>query len=50
MQAVLEYSSDNYLESREQYRADHLRAGWEAVECGGLLLGGAIGEGPFKGC
>jgi len=50
MHAVLEYTySDNYLESRGQYRADHLRAGWEAVERGELLLGGAIGDGPFKG-
>ncbi|BCW81823.1 hypothetical protein [Arthrobacter sp. NicSoilC5] len=40
---------DDYLESREQYRSDQLRAGWEAVEGGELLLGGAIGEGSFKG-
>ena len=39
----------NYLESREQYRAGHLRAGREAVERGELLLGGAVGEGPFRG-
>lgn len=50
MHAVLEYTyEDNYLETREKYRADHLRAGWEAVERGELLLGGAVGEGPFKG-
>ncbi|KIC65721.1 YciI-like protein [Pseudarthrobacter phenanthrenivorans] len=50
MHAVLEYTyEDNYLETREKYRADHLRAGWEAVERGELLLGGAAGEGPFKG-
>jgi len=48
--AVLEYTyADNYLESREQYRADHLKAGWKAVERGELLLGGAVGEDPFKG-
>jgi uncharacterized protein len=50
MHAVLEYTyAVNYLESREQYRADHLKAGWEAVERGELLLGGAVGEVPFKG-
>lgn len=50
MHAVLEYTyEDNYLETREKYRADHLRAGWEAVERGELLLGGAVGDGPFKG-
>lgn len=50
MHAVLEYTyADNYPESREQYRGDHLKAGWESVERGGLLLGGAIGEGPSKG-
>jgi uncharacterized protein YciI len=50
MHAVLEYTyADNYLESREQYRADHLRAGWESVERAELLLGGAVGEVPFKG-
>ena len=50
LHAVLEYTyAHNYLESREQYRADHLRAGWEAVERGELLLGGAVGEGPFTG-
>ncbi|MGX5716340.1 YciI-like protein [Arthrobacter sp. MAHUQ-56] len=50
MHAVLEYTyEDNYLETREKYRADHLKAGWEAVERGELLLGGAIGDGPFTG-
>jgi uncharacterized protein YciI len=48
--AVLEYSyEDDYLENREKSRADHLRAAWEAVERGELLLGGAVGEGPFTG-
>ncbi|MET1085567.1 MAG: hypothetical protein ABWY04_22060, partial [Arthrobacter sp.] len=50
MHAVLEYTyEDNYLQTREKYRADHLRAAWEAVERGELLLGGAVGEGPFSG-
>lgn len=50
MHAVLEYTNeDNYLETREQYRADHLRTGWGAVERGELLLGGAVGEPPFNG-
>lgn len=48
--AVLEYTyEDNYLETRGKYRADHLRAGWEAVEHGELLHSGAVGERPFKG-
>lgn len=50
MHAVLKYTyADNYLEGREQYCAEHLRAGWQAVERGELLLGGVVGEGPFKG-
>ncbi|ACL39092.1 YCII-related [Pseudarthrobacter chlorophenolicus A6] len=50
MHAVLEYTyADDYLESREQYRGLHLKAAWEAVERGELLLGGAVGEGPFTG-
>jgi uncharacterized protein len=47
---VLEYSyEDNYLETRDKYRACHLSAAWEAVEEGELLLGGAVGDGPFSG-
>jgi len=50
MHAVLEYSyEDNYLETRDRYRAEHLKAAWEAVERGELLLGGAVGDGPFTG-
>jgi uncharacterized protein len=50
MHAVLEYTyEDNYLQTREKYRAVHLKAAWEAVERGELLLGGAVGEGPFTG-
>ena len=50
MHAVLEYTyEDNYLQTREKYRSDHLKAAWEAVERGKLLLGGAVGEGPFSG-
>ncbi|GAB3599151.1 YciI-like protein [Microbacterium tumbae] len=50
MHAVLEYTyGDDYLTARETFRADHLRAAWAAVERGELLLGGAVGEGPFSG-
>lgn len=50
MHAVLEYTyEDNYLQTREAHRPDHLRAAWEAVERGDLLLGGAVGDGPFSG-
>ncbi|MFC7848658.1 YciI-like protein [Arthrobacter sp. NPDC057388] len=50
MHAVLEYTyADNYLDTREKYRAVHLKAAWEAVERGELLLGGAVGDGPFTG-
>ncbi|WAJ33823.1 YciI-like protein [Arthrobacter sp. FX8] len=50
MHAVLEYTyEDNYLQTRGQYRSAHLKAGWEAVERAELLLGGAVGDGPFTG-
>lgn len=50
MHAVLEYLyDDNYLQTREKYRSVHLKAAWEAVERGELLLGGAVGDGPFTG-
>lgn len=50
MHAVLEYTyADDYLETREQYRGLHLKAAWAAVERGELMLGGAVGEGPFTG-
>lgn len=38
-----DYSAD-YLERREQFRAEHLKLAWAAVERGELLLGGAVGE------
>lgn len=47
---VLEYTyADDYLEAREAFRSAHLTAAWAAVERGELLLGGAVGEGPFSG-
>lgn len=36
----------DYLERRAQYRGDHLRLAWEAVERGELLLGGALSDPP----
>jgi uncharacterized protein len=36
--------SDDYLERREQFRAEHLKLAWAAVERGELLLAGAVGE------
>ncbi|MFJ2978860.1 MULTISPECIES: YciI-like protein [unclassified Curtobacterium] len=50
MHAVLEYTYvDDYLERRDAFRQQHLRAAWAAAERGELLLGGAVGEGsgPF---
>ena len=48
MHAVLEYTyGDDYLEAREALRPAHLRAAWSAVERGDLLLGGAVGDGPY---
>lgn len=32
--------TEDYLERREQFRAEHLRLGWEASERGELVLGG----------
>lgn len=50
MHAALEYTyEDNYLQTPEKYRSVHLKAAWEAMERGDLLLGGAVGEGPFTG-
>ncbi|WP_431247485.1 YciI-like protein [Leifsonia xyli] len=50
MHAALEYTyADDYLEAREAHRPAHLAAGWAAVERGELLLGGAVGEGPYSG-
>ncbi|GAA4962302.1 YciI-like protein [Kineococcus glutinatus] len=48
MHAVLEYTyADDYLQRREAHRSAHLSAAWQAVERGDLLLGGAVGDGPF---
>ncbi|RDV45228.1 hypothetical protein DOE76_08165 [Leifsonia sp. ku-ls] len=50
MHAALEYTyGDDYLEAREAHRSAHLTAAWAAVERGELLLGGAVGEGPYSG-
>lgn len=50
MHAVLEYTyGDDYLHAREAHRAMHLSAAWAAVERGELLLGGAVGDGPYSG-
>ncbi|WP_045276733.1 YciI-like protein [Microbacterium terrae] len=50
MHAVLQYTyGDDYLESRERYRSAHLEVAWAAVERGELVLGGAVGTGPFDG-
>lgn len=47
---MLEYTyADDKLEAREQYRGVDLKATWEAVERGELLLGGAVGDRPFTG-
>ncbi|QIG39463.1 hypothetical protein G5T42_08180 [Microbacterium sp. 4R-513] len=48
--AVLQYSyRDDYLEARESYRSAHLALAWAAVERGDLVLGGAVGTGPYEG-
>jgi uncharacterized protein len=41
-------AADGYLERRREFRAAHLKLAWEAVECGELLLGGALAE-PVDG-
>jgi hypothetical protein len=47
MHYVLEYDlAPGYLERREAFRGAHLALSWEAVEQGGLVLGGAVGEPP----
>jgi uncharacterized protein YciI len=38
----------DYLQRRGQFRAEHLRLAWQAVERGELLLGGAVGD-PVDG-
>ncbi|HUX44920.1 MAG TPA: YciI-like protein [Terracidiphilus sp.] len=34
--------ADDYLDRRVQFREDHLRLAWQAVDRGELLLGGAL--------
>lgn len=36
--------AEDYLERREQFRAEHLSLAWEFVDRGKLLLGGALAE------
>ena len=49
MHYLLTYElADDYLQRREQYRAEHLNRAWDAVERGELLLAGAAGE-PIDG-
>lgn len=40
-----DYSAD-YIERRPQYRGEHLRAAWAAVERGELVLAGALDQPP----
>lgn len=44
---VYEIAPD-YLERRGQFRAEHLKLAWQAVERGELVLGGAVGD-PVDG-
>ena len=49
MHYLLTYElAGDYLERRKQYRAEHLKLAWDAVERGELLLAGAAGE-PIDG-
>jgi uncharacterized protein len=41
-------TAPDYLERRPQFRAEHLRHAWQAVERGELLLGGALAD-PVDG-
>ena len=34
--------TDDYIERRAEFRNIHLKLGWEAVERGELVLGGAL--------
>jgi hypothetical protein len=38
----------DYVARRAQFRASHLRLGWEAVERGEMLMGGALAD-PVDG-
>ena len=37
-------TSSDYPTRREQFRANHLRLAWQAVERGELILGGALAD------
>jgi hypothetical protein len=41
-------AAEGYLERRAAFRDEHLRLGWEAVERGELILGGAFAK-PVDG-
>ncbi|MCC4249771.1 MULTISPECIES: YciI-like protein [Microbacterium] len=48
--AVLQYTyGDDYLEARERFRSAHLVLAWAAADRGELVLGGAVGTGPYEG-
>lgn len=38
--------TEDYLQRRPPYRAEHLRLAWEAQERGELVLGGALADPP----
>lgn len=45
MHFLLTYEyTDDYLQRREQFRAEHLKLGWDAVERGEMLMAGTVGE------
>lgn len=47
MHYLLTYElADDYLERRGEFRDEHLKLAWEAVERGELLLAGAAGDPP----
>ena len=50
MHAVLEYTyADNYLESREQYRADHLGRGGNRSNAANFCWAAPLEKSPSKG-
>lgn len=45
MHYLLTYElADDYLERRGEFRTEHLKLAWDAVERGEMLLAGAVGE------
>ncbi len=45
MHYLLTYDlADDYLERRGEFRDEHLKLAWDAVERGEILLAGAVGE------